>query len=100
MWLLPWSFFATLFALRFNEPTALFGGMPGRVWGALVLAWSWLALMPLWFHSGYQAWLGAVALLSAPAGALIALLLLPHDHLIRRRQRETERLTWRGSSAK
>lgn len=86
MWLLPWSIVATRFGLGFNEPGA-FGGIPGRVWGAVALAWSWLVLMSLWVESGLRIglWL-ELAMVSAPVGALLAIVLLTRDRL-RQRQR-------------
>lgn len=77
-WLLPWSIAATRFGLGFNEPTA-FGGMPRRVWAALVLAWAWLLAMPLWIESGLhtQLWIEA-AMVSAPAGAILAISFRAH----------------------
>lgn len=86
VWLLPWSIMATRFALGFNEPAARLGGMPGRVWRALVVTWAWLLLMPLWLQSGFELWLGAVALLSAPVGALLLVLFVVHGRLSRRRR--------------
>jgi hypothetical protein len=81
VWLLPWSIVATRVALSFNEPAARIGGMLGRVWAGLVLAWSWLVTMPLWLETGYVRWLGAVALLSAPAGALLEVLFAARSRL-------------------
>jgi hypothetical protein len=87
-WLATWSVMATLFALRFNESSARFGGMPGRVWGALFLAWVWLALMPLWMQLGYPAWLAPITLLSSPVGMLLALVLALRKWLRERQIRQ------------
>ena len=85
VWLLPWSIVATRFGLGFNEPGA-FGGMPRRVWSAVALAWAWLVLMPLWVESELHIRLWIVlAMVSAPVGALLAIVLLTHDRLRQRR---------------
>lgn len=68
VWSLAWSILATRLALTIYDVKAALGGLPGRVWSWLVVAWlwpGWIAL--LWFTSA--SWAFWALIVSPPLAA-------------------------------
>jgi len=72
VWCFGWAWGATRLARRrFNEGDARRGGLPGRVWAALVVAWLWPALLVADFWVNLTLW---PVFAVGPAGMLIVVL--------------------------
>lgn len=72
VWCLAWSIGTTLLALsRFNDPAARFGGLPSRIWVALLVVWLWPVLFVAWFLATWTLW---PVLGIGPAGTLLVIL--------------------------